>query len=122
MKSCSILLVEREADTAESLTELFESEGFNVKTLSNLDILFSKTSFQDYDLIIADTDNNCPVNMELARRRNSGQIDTRLLVIACYCVMHKKQEYLRRGLDGVMTKPIDFEELASSVRELVGIS
>jgi two-component system, OmpR family, response regulator TctD len=119
MKTGSILLVEQEIDTAESLAELFATEGFSVKILHNLDVLFSKTSFSDYDLIIADTDNNCPINMELARRRGTGQIDTRLLLIACYCVMHKKSDYLRLGLDDIMAKPIDFDELTDTVKALL---
>jgi DNA-binding response OmpR family regulator len=115
MKTKNILFIEPEPDIAGPFGELLETEGYSVKTISNLDILLTKTSFKNYDLIIADTDNNCPMNMKLARRRGGGDIDTRLFIIACYCVLHKKDEYLRLGLDGVMAKPVDMEELVSTI-------
>ncbi|KPP97074.1 MAG: putative response regulator [Bacteroidetes bacterium HLUCCA01] len=121
MKPSRLFLIESNPDIRESLQDLLESEGFEVFSCSNLDILFTKTSFRSYDLIIADTDNQCELNQELARRRKNRDIDAPLFVISCYCVLNKEKYYIRHGLDGVVAKPLDFDVFLQQISEITGI-
>jgi DNA-binding NtrC family response regulator len=119
MKPRKLFLIEQNPDIGESLSDLFTSEGYEVVRSSNIHILFSKTSFRKYDIILADTDNNCEINRELAIRRKNREIDTPLFVIACYCVFNKEKFYIRMGLDGVHAKPLEFDVLLQQVEDII---
>ncbi|MCH8494386.1 MAG: response regulator [Balneolales bacterium] len=119
MKSHELFIIEPDPDIANSLQELFELEGYGVTLCSNLDVLLTRTNFQKYDMVIADTDSNCDFNFELAQRRKNRDIDTKLFVIACYCVIDREHLLIRKGLDGVLAKPLDFDILLKQVSDLL---
>lgn len=122
MAAKNILLVESNTDIAVTLQELLESEGYHVAYTSELSILFSNTDFSQYDLIIADIDDNKSANTELSRLRATRQLKTKIFVITSYFVVVREQFYVSMGLDEVITKPIDLDIFLGKVRGLIGLA
>lgn len=114
-----LFLIEPNTDIGESLSDLFTSEGHEVFHSTNIEDLVNKASFQEFDIILADTGSNCEINRSLAKRHKKNQIDCPILVIACYCVYNNENIYIRMGLDGVHAKPLDFEILLKQVADIV---
>jgi DNA-binding response OmpR family regulator len=118
MKPQKILLIEPDQDIADTLSELLTSIGMNVKVVDNINVLLTNTTFDIYDMVIVDTDNNCSINAELARRRRSGSIKSFLYVIGCYCIQDRIKQLIQLGLDGVHIKPIDFDEMMFDIERV----
>lgn len=118
MKPHKILLIEPNQDIANTLSELLTSIGHQVKVIDNINVLLSNTSFDIYDMIIADTDNNCSINAELARRRHNGSIKAILYIIGCYCIQDRIKQLIQLGIDGIHIKPIDFHEMMFDIERV----
>jgi len=118
MKPHKILLIEPNQDIANTLSELLTSIGHQVKVIDNINVLLSNTSFDIYDMIIADTDNNCSINAELARRRHNRSIKAILYVIGCYCIQDRIKQLIQLGIDGIHIKPIDFDEMMFDIERV----
>lgn len=118
MKPHNILLIEPNRDIAETLTELLSSIGMQVKVVDNINVLLTNTSFDIYDMVIVDTDNNCSINAELARRRRNGNLKSLLYVIGCYCIQDRVKQLIQLGIDGVHIKPIDFDEMMFDIERV----
>lgn len=119
MKPQSILLIEPDPDIANTISELLRSIGKEVKVVSNINVLMSNTSFDIYDMIIVDTDNNCSINVELARRRRDKSIKAVIYVIGCYCIQDRVKQLIQLGIDGIHIKPIDFDEMMFDVERVL---
>lgn len=119
MKSQRILLIEPNRDIADTIAELLRSIGKEVKVIQNVDVLISNTSFESYDMIIADTDNFCSFNFELAKRRRERQIKPLLYIIGCYCIQDRTRQLIQLGVDGVYVKPIDFDEMMFDIERVL---
>jgi DNA-binding response OmpR family regulator len=118
MKPQKILLIEPNQDIAETLTELLTSIGMQVKVVDNINVLLTNTSFDIYDMVIVDTDNNCSINGELARRRRNGNLNTLLYIVGCYCIQDRVKQLIQLGIDGVHIKPIDFDEMMFDIERV----
>lgn len=114
-----ILIIEPEEDIGYSLQQLFTMEGYYAELETDLNTLKSGRSFANYDLIVADTDLDCSLNSVIAEKRKIGEIDTKLFVIGCYCVKYRTQACIRKGIDGMISKPMDMDEMVQEVRKII---
>ncbi len=119
MKPHRILLIEPNRDIADPLAELLRSIGKEVKVIQNVDVLISNTAFDQYDMIIADTDNFCSFNYDLAKRRREGEIKPLLYIIGCYCMQDRTKQLVQLGIDGIMIKPIEFDAMMFDIERVL---
>lgn len=115
MKTRKILLIEPHPDIADAIEEILVSAGFQVRVTGNLDVLLSNTDFRGFDMIIADTENNCALNYEVARRRKHSFILSKVFLIGNYGISDKVKTLRDQGADGVFVKPLDFDVFISAI-------
>jgi CheY-like chemotaxis protein len=61
---------------------------------------------------------------EATRRIRSGKhgrADISIIALTAYAMKSDRKKFLENGMDGYVTKPVDFEELARTIVEVCGV-
>lgn len=115
----SILIVDDEPDSLETLRLLLAEEGFDVRVAANGTEALQRVAERRPDLLIVDIMMPLMTGLDLCRRLRA-QAETRDIPCIAYSGYPMKQQ---RGVpdpyDRVILKPADFPELLNAVRELL---
>lgn len=115
-----LLLVEDHADTAEILTMLLEEQGFTVVVADSIAGAL-KVKMEDIDLVISDIGLPDGTGTDLLRQlKNRRWVPA--IALSGYGMDSDVEDSLRAGFDYHLTKPVDFESLLKSIRELLKAS
>ena len=101
-----LLVVDDDAAAVESLREIFDREGFGVRTASSgeegLDVLRS----EDFDVVLADLRMPGMDGMDLLRAVKALRPDTEVVIMTAFGTIERAVEAMREGAYDFVTKPL----------------
>ena len=114
-----VLLVEDDANTAQSIELILKSEGYIVDTTDLGEDGLEIGKLYDYDIIILylmlpDID-----GYEVLRRLRSSRVNTPILILSGLSELDNKIKGLGFGADDYLTKPFDRRELLARIQAIV---
>ena len=111
-----ILAVDDYEDTRQAMSELLQSAGFHVRTARNgLDALNKMTSDDSISLVLLDLWMPVMDGWEFLRRKKSDPDLADIPVV----VISATPKIDLDGVETVLPKPIDFDQLLETVRDFV---
>ena len=118
--SSKILVVEDHADTRELLARLLELENFNVVTAPDGATALRTVEFEDPDLVVTDISmpNLDGIQMIRTLRSNAKYESLPIVTMTAYG-QGIAREALTAGADRAFAKPLEFEQLVSSIKHLI---
>jgi CheY-like chemotaxis protein len=120
-KGKSILVVEDDEISLEFLKELFEP--YKIKVLSSADGKSAIDIFRNnpqIDLVLMDV--QLPVMNGIESMKEIKKINSDLPIIAqtAFAMSGDKEKYMKEGIDGYISKPINLHELLSLITKYFG--
>jgi len=101
-----LLVVDDDAAAVESLREIFDREGFGVRTASSgeegLDVLRG----EDFDVVLADLRMPGMDGMDLLRAVKALRPDTEVVIMTAFGTIERAVEAMREGAYDFVTKPL----------------
>lgn len=118
----SLLLIEDVADTADTLAELLELEGFGVRVAYDGESGLSEAHRMQPDIILCDIGLPRMDGLEVARRLRAEPdfAQTHLVALSGYGTDEDFQKTREAGFDMHLVKPVGVTELVDHLRKLTG--
>jgi len=116
-----ILLVEDNADAAESLSELLRLMGHSVEVVDNGPLALEQLARDERaNIVLCDIGLPGMSGYDLARaiRRESTLATTRLIALTGYGQPDDRKKSREAGFDAHLVKPVDLQKLSETLREL----
>src|SRR5918996_3866355 len=114
-----VLLVEDDANTAQSIELILKSEGFIVDSTDLGEDGLEIGKLYDYDIIILDLMLPDIDGYEVLRRLRSARVTTPILILSGLSELDHKIKGLGVGADDYLTKPFDKRELIARIQAIV---
>src|SRR5919109_1228580 len=114
-----VLLVEDDANTAQSIELIIKSEGYIVDTTDLGEDGLEIGKLYDYDIIILDLMLPDIDGYEVLRRLRSARVKTPILILSGLAELDNKLKGLGFGADDYLTKPFDKRELVARINAVV---
>jgi len=114
-----VLLVEDDANTAQSIELILKSEGYIVDTTDLGEDGLEIGKLYDYDIIILDLMLPDIDGYEVLRRLRSSRVNTPILILSGLSELDNKIKGLGFGADDYLTKPFDKRELIARIQAIV---
>ena len=114
-----VLLVEDDANTAQSIELILQSEGYIVDTTDLGEDGLEIGKLYDYDIIILDLMLPDIDGYEVLRRLRSSRVNTPILILSGLSELDNKIKGLGFGADDYLTKPFDRRELLARIQAIV---
>jgi two-component system, sensor histidine kinase and response regulator len=118
LPSLQILLVEDNPVNRLFLKRALTSAGHTVEEAKNGFQALKKNEQGRYDLIIMDIQMPEMDGVEATRRIRSGRhgkADVPILALTAYAMKGDREKFMAEGMDGYVTKPVEFGELAGAI-------
>ena len=121
-QSKQILIVEDEVELADSLKNLLEKYGYQVKTTYDTASSIGLAQKEEADLILLDLAVPGGGGFTILKEiRNSGPNKTTpVLIMSASTEQMVKDEAKNIGVNGYMCKPFEPEELIQNIKDLIG--
>ena len=119
--SASLVVVEDDADVAQTLGELLALAGHSVRLASSAEAALELLSDQAPDVVLCDVGLPGMDGLMLARRlRSQARLErVKLVALTGYVNRAKRQDIKAAGFDRYLTKPIELDALLGCISELV---
>jgi two-component system, OmpR family, phosphate regulon response regulator PhoB len=114
-----ILLIDDDADLAEVLQVVLQSDGHKVEICNNGPDALQILSFSKYDLLVMDWELGDSSGPDICNKFRSDGGAAPVLMITGRGDKDSKIEGLDKGCDDYLVKPFDFEEFTARVRALL---
>ncbi|MFP4517117.1 MAG: response regulator [Desulfovibrionales bacterium] len=114
----SILLVEDNAVNRMVLRRALTAAGHGVEEAENGRQALEKLSGKNFDLVLMDIQMPEMDGIEATRRIRSGECgsqDVPVIALTAYAMKGDREKFLENGMDGYVTKPVDFTKLAQEI-------
>ena len=115
----SVLLVEDDTSTAETIEMMLKSEGMVVDATDLGEDGLEIGKLYDYDIIILDLMLPDMDGMEVLRRLRHSRVTTPVLILSGLSQAENKVKGLGNGADDYLTKPFDKSELIARVQAII---
>jgi two-component system, cell cycle response regulator len=113
----SILIVDDEADSRDTLAELLAEKGYDVQGAASgsaaLDMIESGT----YDLVITDLIMPRVDGIALTKNIRSQNLDMPIIVVTGFATIEYAVESMKAGAFDFITKPFNFEQIAFTIEK-----
>ncbi|HEY9877182.1 MAG TPA: response regulator [Leptolyngbyaceae cyanobacterium] len=115
------LIVEDSLTDKEVLSLCLKSCGINVLTAQSAEEAFDQVKNHEFDIIILDVVLPDRSGFEICRELKEADETRRIPVIMCSTKGSEMDKFwgMKQGADGYLAKPINQEELAQMVKQLV---
>jgi PAS domain S-box-containing protein len=123
LRPLRILLVEDNPVNRLFLQRALNDAGHTVEGAENGLRALEWTSRDDFDLILMDIQMPEMNGIDATRRIRSGgngRADIPIIALTAYAMKGDREKFLDNGMDGYVTKPVDFGELARTILEVCG--
>lgn len=114
-----ILCVDENEDSLELLTITFEQEGFEVTTCQSLDECLLQARRNDFSAIILDNRYGNGRSLAVCREISAFAPRTRIIFCSGEARTAEIAKAIEAGGDKYFVKPVDFDQLADTVKELI---
>ena len=112
-----ILLVDDDETILAPFQRILQGEGYQVDTASNGREALEKAGETEYQMVISDIKLPDVQGMEVARKIREQYKDTRLIIITGFPDLADSIETIDLGIDEILIKPINADELLRVVKE-----
>jgi signal transduction histidine kinase/ActR/RegA family two-component response regulator len=119
----SILLAEDNVVNRIFLERALEMAGHEVSVAENGRRALELLGEGGFDIVLMDIQMPELDGVEATRRIRSGthgRSDIPIIALTAYAMKGDREKFLRKGMNGYVTKPVDFEELARVIAEVRG--
>jgi PAS domain S-box-containing protein len=119
----TILLVEDNAVNRLFLRRALVTAGHKVGEAEDGKHALAKLGEAPFDLVLMDVQMPEMDGVEATRRIRSGKhgrADIPIIALTAYAMKGDREKFLENGMDGYVTKPVDFGELARVIAEVCG--
>ncbi len=114
-----VLLVEDDANTAQSIELMLQSEGFVIDITDLGEDGLEIGKLYDYDIIILDLLLPDIDGYEVLRRLRDARVETPILILSGLDELDSKIKGLGYGADDYVTKPFDKRELVARIQAII---
>ncbi len=117
-----VLVVEDNYINLLAFRQTLEQSGFSVQEAMNGEEALACLQREPFDLVLMDVQMPVMDGLEATRRiRASGERrlrETRVIALTGYSMSDDRQRIMQAGVDGIITKPIDTDDLTRTLKEL----
>lgn len=119
--SAKVLIVEDNPDNQQLATWILEDEGYQVTCAESAEEGLEMMETGGYDIVLMDISLPGMDGKEATRkiRATPHLKDTPILALTAHAVQGEREDIVASGVDGLLTKPVDEDELLSYVRNLL---
>jgi PAS domain S-box-containing protein len=120
----TILLVEDNSVNRLFLRRALVTAGHKVGEAEDGKHALTKLGETHFDLVLMDIQMPEMDGVEATRRIRTGkhgQADIPIIALTAYAMKGDREKFLENGMDGYVTKPVDFGELARVIAEVCGV-
>jgi signal transduction histidine kinase len=121
----TILIAEDNAVNRLFLRRALVTAGNKVGEAENGRHALEKLNDTQFDLVLMDIQMPEMDGLEAMQRIRSGKhgrADIPIIALTAYAMMGDREKFLENGMDGYVTKPVDFGELARTIAEICGLT
>src|SRR5262245_51571960 len=119
-RNVDILIVDDDAGQRSLLESFLKTQGFNTVTVSSGEQALAVLGQRDLDLIVSDVRMPGISGLEMLRRVRVEHPTLPVLLVTAYADIREAVGAMRDGAVNYLQKPIDLDELLSSVRTALG--
>jgi two-component system alkaline phosphatase synthesis response regulator PhoP len=119
MKRARILLVEDEANLRRTISDLLQSDGYEVSTSGNGLEAQKLAMSEPFDLIILDVMLPSRSGFEVCRHLRENKVNTPILMLTARGELNNKVQGFKAGSDDYLTKPFETPELQARIEALL---
>ncbi len=121
-ETASVLLAEDDDVNQLVVKECLERLGWSVTVVGTGAAAVASLAEKDYDIVLMDIQMPDMNGIEAARKiRNRAtpvrRHDVPILALTGHVLSDDRERFLEAGMDGVVTKPVDFDELISAIEQ-----
>ena len=119
----TILVIDDDRDTCNFLREIFEEEGWQVRTASNAHVALAAVQADPFALIVSDINLNEELN-GLALLKHFRQLapDTQVILISGFGTLETAIEAVREGAFDFISKPFNVQEIVAMARRALSLA
>ncbi len=114
----NILVVDDEEIARTNLEYALRKEGYQVSTATDGQDALDKLAQKDFELILTDLKMNRLDGMQLLESVKQAAPNTEIVMITGYATVSSAVDALKKGAAHYLPKPIDLDELRSTVRQI----
>jgi DNA-binding NtrC family response regulator len=115
--SKNILVIDDDLDTCNFLREIFEEEGWRVRSAVTADAALAEAQAQKFDLIVSDINLNDRLNgIALLKTFRSVSPSTQVILISGFGTLETAIESVREGAFDFISKPFNVKEVLATSR------
>ena len=119
MEEKRILIIDDDEDIVESLSTLLSSAGYAVDTAVNGEEAIKKSKEKVYNVVLIDVVLPDMTGIDLLTKLEERKPATRKIIITGYASLDNAVKALNLGADAYLIKPVDPEELISTVKKQI---
>lgn len=113
----SILIVDDEQDSRETLTELLHEEGYDVQGAESGAVALEMLGSGAYDLVITDLVMPRVDGIALTKNIKALNIDVPIIVVTGFATIEYAVESMKAGAFDFITKPFNFEQVRLTIEK-----
>lgn len=119
--NASILVVEDNADNMKLITWLLEDEGYSFRAVGSAEEALDLVETQTFDLVLMDISLPGMDGMEATRclRAKPGFENIPVIAVTANAIRGAAEKILSAGVSALVTKPIDEDDLLSTIRSFL---
>ena len=119
----TILVIDDDRDTCNFLREIFEEEGWQVRTAANANAALAAVQAEAFALIVSDINLNEELN-GLALLKHFRQLtpDTQVILISGFGTLETAIEAVREGAFDFISKPFNVQEIVAMARRALSLT
>jgi two-component system, sensor histidine kinase and response regulator len=120
-----ILLVEDNPVNRAVIQMHLSRQGHSVRTAANGRQALEELGGSEFDLVLMDVQMPEMNGLDATKAIRAGEggrnpVDIPIIALTAYAMKGDRERFLGAGMDGYVTKPVDFEELAGAIAEVAG--
>jgi DNA-binding response OmpR family regulator len=119
LEKSRILLVDDDSTITTSFQMVLQNEGYDVDTASDGRQALERFERENYQLVILDIKLPDINGIEVARRIRKHNDDVRLVIVTGYPELEDSIETIELGIEEILLKPVNVEELIHVIRSTV---
>jgi DNA-binding NtrC family response regulator len=112
----NILIAEDDRHTIEGLTEILSDEGYEVTGVPNGEQAFKAAQDKPFDVLLTDMKMPRVNGLDLIKKMQTISPETQIIMMTAFATVETAVKAMRDGAFSYLTKPIDVEELLSSIQ------
>jgi CheY-like chemotaxis protein len=112
-----VLVVDDEADVRMTLARVLTRRGYACETVSGAKEALAKYSEQPFDVVLTDLGMPGVNGWELAEQLKIVAPEVRILLITGWPIQISPEQLRERGIETIISKPVDLKELLSALSQ-----